>query len=163
MGFSRRGYWDGLPCLPPGDLPNPGIEPESLMSPALAGGFFTASATWEDLQLPDQEANLGPLHWEHGHWTTRDISTSWSFPSLSVLLSVSTEPSAILYRDTEIQSLCACVSSSTASPRLTLASSLRIQTHLLTPVRRKTVLCPVWGRSSFCALRNSLHPSHYAC
>ena len=32
---------DGLPCLPPGDLPNPGIKPVSLMLPALAGRFFT--------------------------------------------------------------------------------------------------------------------------
>ena len=40
MGFSRQEYWSGLPCLHPGDLPNPGIEPVSLMSPALAGGFF---------------------------------------------------------------------------------------------------------------------------
>ena len=47
MGFSRQEYWSGLPCPPPGDLPNPGIEPVSLMSPALAGGFFTTSATWE--------------------------------------------------------------------------------------------------------------------
>ena len=35
------------PCPPPGDLPNPGIELSSLMSPALAGEFFTTSATWE--------------------------------------------------------------------------------------------------------------------
>ena len=41
MGFSRQEYWSGLPRPPPGDLPNPGIEPMSLMSPALAGGFFT--------------------------------------------------------------------------------------------------------------------------
>ena len=34
-------YWSGLPCPPPGDLPDPGIEPGSLMSLALAGGFFT--------------------------------------------------------------------------------------------------------------------------
>ena len=47
MGFSRREYWSVLPCTPPGDLPNPGIEPMSLMSPALAGGLFTSSATWE--------------------------------------------------------------------------------------------------------------------
>ena len=47
MGFSRQEYWSGLPCPPPRDLPNPGIEPESLMSPALAGRFFTTSATWE--------------------------------------------------------------------------------------------------------------------
>ena len=47
MGFSRQEYWSRLPCPPPGDLPDPGIEPMSLMSPALAGGFFTTSATWE--------------------------------------------------------------------------------------------------------------------
>ena len=41
MAFSRPEYWSGLPCPPPGDLPDPGIKPESLMSPALAGGFFT--------------------------------------------------------------------------------------------------------------------------
>ena len=45
MGFSRQEYWSVLPCPPPGDLPSPGIEPVSLMSPALAGRFFTASAT----------------------------------------------------------------------------------------------------------------------
>ena len=44
MGFSRQEYWSGLPCSPPGDLSIPGIEPGSLMSPALAGGFFTTSA-----------------------------------------------------------------------------------------------------------------------
>ena len=38
---------DGLPCPPPRDLPNPGIKLVSFMSPALAGGFFTTSATWE--------------------------------------------------------------------------------------------------------------------
>ena len=47
MGFSRQEYWRGLPCLPPGDIVNPGIKPWSLMSPALAGRFFTTSATWE--------------------------------------------------------------------------------------------------------------------
>ena len=43
-GFSRQEYWSGLPLPPPGDLPNLKIEPASLMSPALAGGFFTTSA-----------------------------------------------------------------------------------------------------------------------
>ena len=47
MGFFSQEYWSGMPCPPPGDLPNPGIEPTSLMSPALAGGSFTTSATWE--------------------------------------------------------------------------------------------------------------------
>ena len=45
--FSRQEYWSGLPGPPPGDLPDPGIEPTFLMSPALAGGFSTTSATWE--------------------------------------------------------------------------------------------------------------------
>ena len=47
MRFSRQKYWSGLPCPPPGDLPYPGIEPQSLMPSALAGGFFTTSSTWE--------------------------------------------------------------------------------------------------------------------
>ena len=41
MGFSRQEYWSGVPFSTPGDLPNPGIEPVSLATPALAGGFFT--------------------------------------------------------------------------------------------------------------------------
>ena len=49
MGVSRQEYWSRLPCTPPGDLPNPGTELMSLISPALAGGFFTTSATWEAL------------------------------------------------------------------------------------------------------------------
>ena len=47
MGFSRQAHWSGLPFPPPGDLPNPGIKPMSLTSPALADGFFTTSVTWE--------------------------------------------------------------------------------------------------------------------
>ena len=47
MGFSRQEFGSGLPCPPPGDLPYPGIEPVSLMSLALAGGFFTTSTTQE--------------------------------------------------------------------------------------------------------------------
>ena len=46
-GFSRQEYWSGLRCAPPGDLPNPGMEPLSQASPALAGGFLTISDTWE--------------------------------------------------------------------------------------------------------------------
>ena len=45
MGFSRQEHWSGLPCPLPGDLPEPGIEPTSLMSPELAGGCFTTSAS----------------------------------------------------------------------------------------------------------------------
>ena len=48
MGFSRQEYLHGLPFPSPGDLPVPGIKPLSIMSPALADGFFTTSTTWEE-------------------------------------------------------------------------------------------------------------------
>ena len=51
--FSRQ-CWSELPCPPPRDLPNPGLDTESLSSPALAGRFFTTSGTWED-----------PVKWRH--------------------------------------------------------------------------------------------------
>ena len=51
MVFSRQEHWSGLPCPPPGDLPDPGIEPVSLMSPALTGGLCTTGTTWEALNI----------------------------------------------------------------------------------------------------------------
>ena len=58
MGFSRQEYWSGFPFPSPGDLPNPGIKPRSLMSPTVAGGFFSTSATWEAPQRqPDESKN----------------------------------------------------------------------------------------------------------
>ena len=48
MGFSRQGYWSGLPGPPPGDLLDSGIEPVSITYPALAGEFFTTRTTWEE-------------------------------------------------------------------------------------------------------------------
>ena len=50
--FHGQEYWSGLPWSPSGDLLYPGIKPASLMPPALAGGFFTTSATWEAHPLP---------------------------------------------------------------------------------------------------------------
>ena len=47
MDFSRQEYWNGLPSPASGDLPDPGIKRLSQASPALAGVFFTTSATWE--------------------------------------------------------------------------------------------------------------------
>ena len=58
MGFSRQEYWSGLSCPPPGNLPDPGIKPTSLMSPALADRFFTTSASWEALIMRDE----GEIH-----------------------------------------------------------------------------------------------------
>ena len=51
MVFSRQEHWSGLPCPPPGDLPDPGIEPVSLMSLALTGGLCTTGTTWEALNI----------------------------------------------------------------------------------------------------------------
>ena len=47
MELSRQEYCSGLPFASPGNLPDPGMEPMSLVSPTLAGGFFTTSFTWE--------------------------------------------------------------------------------------------------------------------
>ena len=47
MGFWKQEYWNGLPCHSAGDLPNPGLEHASLISPELAGRFFTTNATWK--------------------------------------------------------------------------------------------------------------------
>ena len=46
MGFSRQEHWSGLPCPPPGDPPNPGIEPASLIS-CIGIKLCTVSAAWE--------------------------------------------------------------------------------------------------------------------
>ena len=56
-GFTRQEHWSGWPCPPPGDLPGPGIEPASLVSPALAGELFTASATWEAQSKMERRQN----------------------------------------------------------------------------------------------------------
>ena len=47
LGILQARILEWLPGPPPGDLPNPGIEPLSLMSPTLTGRFFTTSATWQ--------------------------------------------------------------------------------------------------------------------
>ena len=62
MGFPRQEYWSELLFPPPGDLPNPGIEPASLMSPALIGRFFTTSSTWEaQINMPN-DVYSNPFH-----------------------------------------------------------------------------------------------------
>ena len=51
MEFSRQECWTGVPFPSPGDLPDPGIEPPSFMSPALVGGLFATRDTWEAVGL----------------------------------------------------------------------------------------------------------------
>ena len=65
-GFPRQEYWSELPCPCPGDLPHPGIESASLLSPALAGRFFTTRATREAPQMiilgSNQESKHSSMH-----------------------------------------------------------------------------------------------------
>ena len=63
--FFRQEYWSGLPRPPPGDLPHPGIQPVSLMSPALAGGFFTTRATCQGRRRkrPGFDPWVGKIPW----------------------------------------------------------------------------------------------------
>ena len=67
--FSGQEYWSGLSFPSPGDLPNSGIKPVSLLFPALVGGFFTTSTTWE------AESNN-----THGNLKLQNI-TQWLFPT----------------------------------------------------------------------------------
>ena len=60
-GHSAGKNWSGLPCLPPGNLPNQGSNPR-LMSPALSGGFFTTSATWEASPVCEDEEHFTRAH-----------------------------------------------------------------------------------------------------
>ena len=59
--FSRQGYWNGLPFPPPGDILDPGIKPTSLLSPALAGEFFTTGATWKALFVSTNKTKIHML------------------------------------------------------------------------------------------------------
>ena len=73
MGFSRQEYWSGLPCPLPGDLPNLGIKPISLTSPALAGRLFTTRL----------QANIGTIFIEFNIYTSRRSYTNNKLLKLS--------------------------------------------------------------------------------
>ena len=63
MGLSRQEYWSGLPFPPPGDLPHPGFETESLLSPSLADRFFTPEP-FGKTQLPIGIFHTVPHVWK---------------------------------------------------------------------------------------------------
>ena len=78
MEFSSQRYWSGVLFPTPGDLPYPGIEPRSLVSPALASGFFTTNATWEN-----QISSLFPLLFSV-KIVTRKLATLKNTASLNI-------------------------------------------------------------------------------
>ena len=148
MGFSRQEYWSGLPCPLPEDLPNPGIKPTSLMSPAMVGRFFTTSATWstksrdgvdsrEEGTKTCEEKHL--LHWvlnsEHQDEAAQNqgreprqllLTTQWTWPWHSRQRSqthISCIPSMVLLCFWKIQSL-------TPPPFASLRRSLPTNFHL---------------------------------
>jgi len=94
MGFPRQEYCSGLPLSSPGDLPDPGIKLTSLMSLALAGRFFTTSATWEvhlhprhphSLILQIHSLFFDLLHETYPYLTLLYISLiNWNFSSMRI-------------------------------------------------------------------------------
>ena len=77
MGFPRQEYWSGLPYPFPGDVPDPGIKPQSPVSLALAGGFFT---TEPHGKLPGLLESLVILSWR---FSTRGDSALWGHAAMS--------------------------------------------------------------------------------
>ena len=83
LGFPRQEYWSGLPFPPPGDLPDPGIEPSSLVSPALVSAFSTNCATSEALRkfnLP-QISLKDTIGIEATHFLRKWPLRAWSWSS----------------------------------------------------------------------------------
>ena len=96
-GFSRKEYWSGLPCPAPRYLLDPRMEPECLMSPSLAGKFFTTSATWKVKSLSHVRLVVTP--WTVAHQAPLSMGFSrqehWSglpFPSPGDLPNPGIEP-----------------------------------------------------------------------
>ena len=83
MGFSKQGYGSGLPCPPPGDLPDTGMEPVSPTSPALVGRIFTTAPPGR-LLGGNMSASITP---EPGSWQLGTI------PKARILLNISKQAS----------------------------------------------------------------------
>ena len=74
MGFSRREYWNLLPCPPPGDLPDPGVKPASLRSPVLAGGLY---------HQRHQESTINQVYFNF-----KKKKPAWNFCKVSLFIKV---------------------------------------------------------------------------
>ena len=108
MGFSRQEYWSGLPFPLPGDLPNPGTEHTSLRmhnSPALAGGIFILSATWEGPRICEgyhlaMSNSLGPngIYSPFVHWILQERKLRQEKESREFLLTQGSYPGLVYCR-----------------------------------------------------------------
>ena len=93
MGFSRKEYWSGLPCAPPGHLSDPGIEPTSLMSLALAGRFFTISPNFTP-PLSKSSSLYPAAYWTSPLYTSyKSLQGLHSAPSCQPVASLAASPS----------------------------------------------------------------------
>ena len=83
VGFSRQEYWSGLPCPPPGDLPDPGIKPTSPAFPALTSRFFTTEPPRKPY-VDDSYEHIKLL--AVGPWATHNFSVPHShIPKMGVV------------------------------------------------------------------------------
>ena len=106
-GILQQEYWSGLPYPPTGDPLYSGMELASLTSPALAGGFFTTSTTWEaqSLQFSSvqfisvaQSCSLFATSWTAALQASLSVTNSWSLLKLMSIESVMTSNHLILCR-----------------------------------------------------------------
>ena len=85
MEFSRQEYWSGLPFPSPWDFPDQGIEPTSLLSPELAGRFFTTGAVWEvwrDIQFSSVVQSC-PILWDPMNHSTPGLPVHHQLPEFT--------------------------------------------------------------------------------
>ena len=102
MEFPRQEQWSGLPCPPPGDLPNLGIKPTSLTSAALAGGFFTTESSGKPYSSGSVQSlshvRLIVTPWTAACQASLSITNSRSLLKLMSINSVRPSNHLILYR-----------------------------------------------------------------
>ena len=108
MGFSRQKHWSGLPCPPPGDLPNSGVKPASLIFPVLACGSFTTSVTWK-ASCSSQASHCSGFFWHGalalGNWPSVFVVHSHNYPTpCGIFLNQGSNP-CLLHRQVDYQPL----------------------------------------------------------
>ena len=136
VGFFRQEYYSGLPFPPAGDLPDSGVEPASLASPALAGSFFTTSTTCEALWI----IHGSSLVWGSASWLPL-IPCQHGLPAPPPLCITSDATSAPLITTPR----CSLSSDGSATPQMSLLRTAP-------PWKKETWNSLLWQQSSFCTL-----------